>query len=413
MLNGTSIASKTSELELTTESCPSHPSLLTCVSSYSPVQLDSIEALRTWLQEAFPASPSQSQASNSEPTTPEICGPLQSQSSEKSGHAIAFLRTYQGFCPLPTIAVENVDAGTLTPLETTEKQLSFAPTANLRWSSPQLTLFGTSATFSETWPKAGTTADGAFYPQPSWERRISAIASGLWRTPDAHEWKNRSCSTQIYLEDQIMQRPHKPVAFPTPRTVDSRDMAGKVKIGKTGRLIRESGENFSVSLGTMAARNMWPTPTAQDASNNGGSAQMARNTKPLNAEVVAWATWPTPRGRDDRTVQVYANSENHGDLNQEVAKADPTAVGGKLNPTWVEWLQGWPLGWTSLEPLPMQQFEEWADAISSGQWWPQEPDIPRITNEVSNRVDRLKALGNGQVPATAAAAWSLLTNAPS
>jgi hypothetical protein len=27
-----------------------------------------------------------------------------------------------------------------------------------------------------------------------------------------------------------------------------------------------------------------------------------------------------------------------------------TQVGGKLNPTWVEWLMGFPLGWTDLEP---------------------------------------------------------------
>ena len=28
-----------------------------------------------------------------------------------------------------------------------------------------------------------------------------------------------------------------------------------------------------------------------------------------------------------------------------------THAGGKLNPTWVEWLMGWPLGWTDLKPL--------------------------------------------------------------
>jgi len=28
-----------------------------------------------------------------------------------------------------------------------------------------------------------------------------------------------------------------------------------------------------------------------------------------------------------------------------------TQVGGKLNPMWVEWLMGWPLGWTDLKPL--------------------------------------------------------------
>jgi hypothetical protein len=28
-----------------------------------------------------------------------------------------------------------------------------------------------------------------------------------------------------------------------------------------------------------------------------------------------------------------------------------THAGGKLNPMWVEWLMGWPLGWTDLKPL--------------------------------------------------------------
>ena len=30
-------------------------------------------------------------------------------------------------------------------------------------------------------------------------------------------------------------------------------------------------------------------------------------------------------------------------------------VGGKLNPTWVEWLMGWPPGWTDLKPLEMDK----------------------------------------------------------
>ena len=29
--------------------------------------------------------------------------------------------------------------------------------------------------------------------------------------------------------------------------------------------------------------------------------------------------------------------------------------GGQLNPTWVEWLMGWPLGWTDLKPLVMDK----------------------------------------------------------
>ena len=57
--------------------------------------------------------------------------------------------------------------------------------------------------------------------------------------------------------------------------------------------------------------------------------------------------------------------------------------------------------------------EAWAadrsgDGRNSG-WWEAEPDVGRVADGVAARVDRLKAIGNGQVPAVAAAAWRLLT----
>ena len=36
-----------------------------------------------------------------------------------------------------------------------------------------------------------------------------------------------------------------------------------------------------------------------------------------------------------------------------------TQVGGRLNPTWAEWLMGWPVGWTALEPLATDSFRSW------------------------------------------------------
>ena len=58
------------------------------------------------------------------------------------------------------------------------------------------------------------------------------------------------------------------------------------------------------------AVRMFPTPTVQDASNNGGPSQYERNSLPLNA-----------------------------------------VAGGSLNPEWVEWLMGYPSGWTDLGAL--------------------------------------------------------------
>lgn len=41
-------------------------------------------------------------------------------------------------------------------------------------------------------------------------------------------------------------------------------------------------------------------------------------------------------------------------------------------------------------------------------WWEIEPRLVRVANGVGNRVDRLKAIGNGQVSKVAATAFSKL-----
>jgi DNA (cytosine-5)-methyltransferase 1 len=43
-------------------------------------------------------------------------------------------------------------------------------------------------------------------------------------------------------------------------------------------------------------------------------------------------------------------------------------------------------------------------------WWAVEPPVGRVADGVANRMDRLHALGNGQVPAVVALAWNLLMN---
>ena len=85
---------------------------------------------------------------------------------------------------------------------------------------------------------------------------------------------------------------------------------------------------------------MWPTPVSHDAKDPiGAPAEGKRKTPNLAWRVNNWAT-PT----------VCGNYNKKG-LSKTSGDGLATQVGGKLNPTWVEWLMGWPLGWTDLKPL--------------------------------------------------------------
>jgi hypothetical protein len=96
---------------------------------------------------------------------------------------------------------------------------------------------------------------------------------------------------------------------------------------------------------------LWPTPTVQGL--NGGS--NSRNA------AIARGLWITPTSRDRKGTTITKNhlqGFNNSLANDviKMPKATPATVGGgKLNPTWVEWLMGWPLGWTDLKPLVMDK----------------------------------------------------------
>ena len=47
-------------------------------------------------------------------------------------------------------------------------------------------------------------------------------------------------------------------------------------------------------------------------------------------------------------------------------------------------------------------------ADGGGKWWATEPNVGRVADGVAARVDRLKAIGNGQVPEVARGAWQVI-----
>ena len=104
---------------------------------------------------------------------------------------------------------------------------------------------------------------------------------------------------------------------------------------------------------------LWRTPQAQEGmrgvykSKEAMDAHLDRGHQlNLSNQVVHRHLWPTPTAHNAK--ETNAPSEA---LRNEPSLA--SRVGGMLNPTWVEWLMGWPLGWTDLKPLEMDKYRSW------------------------------------------------------
>ena len=94
-----------------------------------------------------------------------------------------------------------------------------------------------------------------------------------------------------------------------------------------------------------------PTPRAQNGEGRNSRAWVRPLDQPQNLENFVGrypetGMWPTPTAAD-ASGGPGTSPKRTGGPNLR------TSVGGQLNPTWVEWLMGFPSGWTDLEPSEM------------------------------------------------------------
>jgi hypothetical protein len=218
--------------------------------------------------------------------------------------------------------------------------------ATSSWRTSQLSLLEDSTPSLGTLPRAGSMRNGTVFQRRPLAPLTDATASGLLHTPtatanqDASSMRDRDAGSWFRTpkasdaEHPGRQAPSKPgqtltlpqqvQRWPTPH--------GFPKEGQA----RNPGPSGN-ELGRAVNREMWPTPTGQDAANDGGPSQFERNSLPLNAAVKC----PTPMS-SRRGGRSKASIEAGGGITLQQA----TQAGGSLNPTWVEWLMGFPLGWT-------------------------------------------------------------------
>ena len=218
-------------------------------------------------------------------------------------------------------------------------------------------------------------------------RRIGGQESFLWRTPDAGCGRGAQ-SPERFAESQRLGRPlvlNDQVAhlYPTPRCCSGKRSGGanrsefyrlwatpKAGDAIIGATARTSGRSPEKTTHLAAQVHIFPTPRAAN-----GMSQHLRNpenikdTSRLEDFVACLYPTPTVRGNYNRK----GMSKNSGDgLHTHVMKMLPTptandaknngsdsqgnrnsdalnvVAGGALNPDWVEWLMGFPRGWTEV-----------------------------------------------------------------
>jgi hypothetical protein len=217
---------------------------------------------------------------------------------------------------------EEVMASTASALGFGEKwRGSFAKfdRSESKWKTHQCSLLGDWDEFSETWPRWGSMRNGESFLRPTWTPPIFESESG---------------SLAIY---------------PTPCAVD------------TGSFFNRSASPNAAkrpTLGAMAKHNLWPTPTPTVCGNYNRKGASATSGDGLATAV---KMWPTPCASASKGSSPAALTRKSGKsrATDRIDHAVMASDGGQLNPEWVEWLMGWPIGHTALEPLATARYREW------------------------------------------------------
>lgn len=161
---------------------------------------------------------------------------------------------------------------------------------------------------------------------------------------------------------------------------------------------------------------MFPTVTTREYKGGRKTETLAqKGRKPSNSlcDFINSKQFATPQARDFRTGQAkrYHDKNRSRNLNDQICAmfATPCAgdsvgtngggngtslrtdIGGQLNPDWVDWLMGFPVGWTNIElDMPLPDYDP--------QYFDTEPNVPRTATGIKNRVDRIICDGNAVVP---------------
>lgn len=178
------------------------------------------------------------------------------------------------------------------------------------------------------------------WPTPKTAIRGDCPSERMFPTPTAQDFKHRGPnSRQQGLPEMVRM-------YPTPTAQDARNSTFPVSQIQRDSLVGE------------IMRERYATPQARDYRT--GQASRWKDTKHrsrnLNDQIAMFPTPTTGAGLCGGTgnYQQLKRLQVNGVITEEERRNMSQGNGGQLNPMWVEWLMGFPLGWTDLSASETQ-----------------------------------------------------------
>ena len=234
---------------------------------------------------------------------------------------------------------------------------------------------------SVTLPNWGmVTSDGVLWERTTLPRLTSGTGSGSWPTPKSSEpgmsaktsgravEKSTHLTTQVALAEGMIN-PKTGNMWATPTTMDTLPPKSEKALLREATEVRPGRSKPGNLRDQVSNMKNWPTPQAassqsatMEASYKEALRLHPKGQNALAAEIAS-QTYPTPQANEDAAGTPAGNMQKmlgndprvRGETQEEWSK-------GALNPTWVEWLMGWPISWTTLDMNVKPYYDAWHEA---------------------------------------------------